>query len=411
VLEGMQGASVTEVSAVIRDDKDSVWAQMFGSQGAYDPADRVRFLDSRGIDRQFVLPTVGQVPYTLAKQTGNDELAQSCLAAYNSWSIERLAGFSDRLIPVGLIDLTDLGSAMAEVTRLREGGCRVVQIRSDPVHGKSLAHPDVEPLWSLLDDLGVATMFHLGSSRPAFDRGWANVGERSVNGWTGMMLTLSQWPSVVEVALAGLIYGGVMERHPGVFFFVAEYGISWVPSWVERLESWIGHQPMYADDYRLPLRPTSTSSARCASQPFATTRSCRPWILLPQMLWCSPATIPIPKDRPTQSPTASASSSAWTTPGGSGSLAGRSPTPWRCRAPLSRRTPRRSPGPGRRFSVGVLAAHSPASEVVEGSCDVGNRLFAAARPARRPARTAGERRRQPPRPAYRWACARSDDDG
>jgi predicted TIM-barrel fold metal-dependent hydrolase len=146
-----------------------------------------------------------------------------------------LAGYTDRLVPVTLVDLSDLDWALAEIRRMRELGSRVVQVKGEPVSGRSLAHPDLEPFWATAEDLGMLVMFHVGGGRVAPNPGWVNDG-RGVMDFIANYSGLAE-PQMPQWALAALIKGGVLERHPRLGVVVAELGTYWVPGFAVWLDN------------------------------------------------------------------------------------------------------------------------------------------------------------------------------
>jgi predicted TIM-barrel fold metal-dependent hydrolase len=102
----------------------------------------------------------------------------------------------------------------------------------------------------------MALMFHVGAGRPTVDSGWANNG--SNEGFEYLFLCATQAHQVPQVALAALIMGGVLERHPSLIVFTAEFGIGWLPDWLHSMDvlatgAISEFRPV---QYRLPLRPS-----------------------------------------------------------------------------------------------------------------------------------------------------------
>jgi uncharacterized protein len=218
-----------------------------------EPADRLPFLDQRGIAVQFVLPTMGHLPYKSAMREGLRDLALPALTAYNRWATNRLAGHTDRLIPVILIDLADVEWAIAELKRGRESGSRVFQLRAEPNDDKAFSHPDFDVFWRTACDLEMAVMFHVGAGRPGIPSSYINNGGQLHNFVS--MYRLSSY-MVPQLALADLILGGVLERHPTLACFVGELGIGWVPSFVDELERMADRSAMFGKPWGMSLRPT-----------------------------------------------------------------------------------------------------------------------------------------------------------
>ena len=106
-------------------------------------------------------------------KAGRPDLAKRALESFNQWSAQTLSGYTDRLIPIALIDVSDVDWAIAEITRMRAAGSRAFQVRAEPVsETKSLAHPDLDRLWSAAEDLGMAVVFHIAGGRAELKRGW-----------------------------------------------------------------------------------------------------------------------------------------------------------------------------------------------------------------------------------------------
>jgi hypothetical protein len=106
--------------------------------------------------------------------------APRLMVAYNTWACEKLAGHTERLIPVGIVDFETMERPVIveELTRLRRAGARSFMFWPMPARGKSLAHPDFDWVWALCMDIGMIPMVHGGLGRPAFDEGWLNNGRK-----------------------------------------------------------------------------------------------------------------------------------------------------------------------------------------------------------------------------------------
>jgi predicted TIM-barrel fold metal-dependent hydrolase len=217
-----------------REQRDALASQFGFRDDYFDGAARLAWADERGIDVQFMLPTMGHFPYRSAMRNGQRGLALEALRAYNTWAAGQLAPYTDRLIPVALIDLGDLDWALNEIRRTRELGSRVVQIKGEPVGGKSLAHPDFEPLWATAEELGTTIMLHVGGGRAHMDGGWINNGGAPLD--FSLLYQAFVGRLVPELTLGALILRGVLERHPRLSFVVAELGYQWVPDFVTTLD-------------------------------------------------------------------------------------------------------------------------------------------------------------------------------
>lgn len=225
------------------------------SPEAYEPGPRIKWMDERGIDKQILLPSNGYHPYRHAMRN-DPSLALPALETYNRWSTEQLVGYTDRLIPATVVDLMDVEWSITQVVVGREGGSRAVFVKADPHGNKALNHPDFAPFWATCEDLGVAILFHVGGGRAAMHAGWANNGGDMSAFYRLANLSRRLVP---QLAIAAMIFGGVLERHPKLAVIVQELGIDWLPDFLETID-------LEADEkrprmlsfapYNLPLKPS-----------------------------------------------------------------------------------------------------------------------------------------------------------
>lgn len=259
---------------------------------------RLAWCDERGIDVQFLNPTFLVGAIVQVARAGRHDLIRAVQQAWNRWAMEAVDGHIDRLVPVTQIDLHDIEWSVAEMTRMREAGSRAFVIPEAPVGGRgrdedgnrplgrSISHPDFEPIWSAAEDLGMAAFAHVGFARERINPGWANNGADSLLTFNVLnMLVGSQVGP--QLLLASLVLDGVLERHPGLVVVAEEVGIDWLPHLVNTLELGIGRVPDALRDgefrpgnlergaYRLPLSPTEYLQRQVrvsplpASQPIA----------------------------------------------------------------------------------------------------------------------------------------------
>ncbi len=247
------------LEALLAENAEIRETKLAGPPGSYDANERIALLDQHGIEIQFLNSTLGSGPYAAAMKIGRPDFAKQALTAYNRWTSETLAGHTDRLIPITLLDLNDVDWALAEMTRMRRAGSRAIQVRAEPVSAtKSLAHPDNERIWSAAEDLGMAVIFHIAAGRAELKRGWYFNG-----GSPGhfALLHLINTPVVPQLALAALLFEGVFERHPRLVVMVQELGISWLPHFLELIDAttvgrWGEQFGMGAGDWKYPLKPS-----------------------------------------------------------------------------------------------------------------------------------------------------------
>jgi predicted TIM-barrel fold metal-dependent hydrolase len=268
---------------------------------SYNADARLAYNDAQGIDVQFLNPTFASNAFASASRAGRPDLARRALEAFNTWSANTVAGHTDRLIPTAMIDVSDVEWAVKELTRMRAAGSRAFQVRAEPVGGtKSLAHPDLDPVWSAASDLGMAAVFHIGGARTEVDKGWYfNGGSPS----HFALLHLVAGPVVPQVALAAMLIEGVFERHPGLILIVEELGITWLSHFMTTIDS-ITTGPhganfgMGTGDYKLPLKPTEYMRRQVRVTPLVSSDPLRPTFdVVPEELLVFSSDVPHPEGR------------------------------------------------------------------------------------------------------------------
>lgn len=222
---------------------------------AWQPEPRIAWMDKRGIDVQVLLPSNGYQPYRHAMRM-DPSLALPALDTYNNWALEQMHGYTDRLMPAVVVDLMNVEWSIAQVVSGREKGSRAVFVKADPHDGKALNHPDFEPFWATCEDLGVTVLFHVGGGRAAMHPGWANNGGDISAFYRLASLSRRMVP---QLALAAMIFGGVLERYPKLGVIVQELGIDWLPDFLMAadLEADNSRPKMLSfAPYSLPLKPS-----------------------------------------------------------------------------------------------------------------------------------------------------------
>ena len=251
-----KGSEVEACMDTMTDEEGGPLFQTFRARGAWKAADRIGLLDAEGIDIQFVNPTLVLGWADIARKELKDlQLERDILTAYHDWEFEAVDGYLDRLLPVAHIKLEDLSWAISEIKRVRELGCRAFQIPAQPVGGRSLGHPDFEPIWALAEDLGMAIIFHVAhAGQTVLEEGWGNTGGDLL---TSMMTYRSQQEQVPTLALTAMIFSGVFERHPKLVVMAQELGVDWLPYWLTKIDT-ICEANVFSrtSPYKFPLKPS-----------------------------------------------------------------------------------------------------------------------------------------------------------
>jgi aminocarboxymuconate-semialdehyde decarboxylase len=134
------------------------------------------------------------------------------------------------LAGLGTLPITDTALAIAEARRgVQELGLRGFQIDSR-VNERELSDPSLDPLWACLAELGAVVVIH--------PLGFSDGGRL---GAFFMVNTVGQ-PLEETIAFQHLVFGGVLDRHPGLKVLIC-HGGGYVPSYVGRLDHAWEHRP------------------------------------------------------------------------------------------------------------------------------------------------------------------------
>jgi predicted TIM-barrel fold metal-dependent hydrolase len=165
------------------------------------------------------------------------ELRRRSYEAYNDWLSEFCTANPERLIGVPQLSLEDPLAARDELERLAKRGARHVNLLA------SRANPPVydeawEPFWALAEEVDIPVGFHLAVvvKKTRLDEGDHNANNLVIR----VASRFAQEPPGMQLLepMTGLIFAGVLDRHPGLRIVMAEAGLAWVPSMIQGLDIW-----------------------------------------------------------------------------------------------------------------------------------------------------------------------------
>ncbi len=200
---------------------------------------RLQHMDREGIDVQLIYGSI-----TLAFASIMDpELAVALCRAYNDYVAEDCEPHRDRLHPVAVLPLQDPSEAVNEMRRcVRDLGMPAVTL---PPHlpqphpaapasfpelrlARHLSHPDFRPVFREAERLGGAIGIH-GAPGVYLAGGAADQLD------TFTLVHVFANRHMQQVALAKLVFDGVMEEFPGLRFGFLEAGCGWLPDLMHTL--------------------------------------------------------------------------------------------------------------------------------------------------------------------------------
>lgn len=161
--------------------------------------------------RQVQMAAISAAPPTLSYWA--DAASAQELAARMNWSIaERVKLYPDRFVGLGTVPLQDITASIAEAQRaVRDLGLAGFQIGSN-VGGKNLNHPAFFPFFETIAELDVPLFVH-----PYLPAGEERMQDHYLHNLVGMV-------AETGLAIASVIYGGVLERLPNLKLCFAHAG-------------------------------------------------------------------------------------------------------------------------------------------------------------------------------------------
>lgn len=173
---------------------------------------RLAAMDQAGIDVQLLSPN--PLTYFGRLEAGR---AAAYARAHNDALAARAAEHPGRLLAAAQLPVQDIAAAVAEARRaVRDLGMVAAYIDTDPA-GRALDNAELDPLYDALTDLDVPLFVHpspLGADGPPDDP--------RVRRWDlDLMFGFARDETL---AVAALIFGGVLERHPGLDVCVSHGG-------------------------------------------------------------------------------------------------------------------------------------------------------------------------------------------
>ncbi len=205
---------------------------------------RLAHMDREGIDHQVIYGSMALSFNSLL----DPELAVALCRAYNDYIYEDCRSAADRLHPVAALPLQDPAEAVREMRRcVEELGMpgatfapnlpqphpqapdRFPEIRVP----RPLSHPDFHPIYEEAQRLGIALGIH---GAP----GLQLAGGTSDQLDTFTLVHVFANRSMQQMALARLVFDGVMEAFPKLRFGFLEAGAGWLPDFMYNLhEHWV----------------------------------------------------------------------------------------------------------------------------------------------------------------------------
>ena len=238
--------------------------------GFSDAERRLKEVEQEGVVAEVLFPDFG-IPFELhspahASVLGlplrDEEHTRAGMRAFNRWLIDYMSIAPERFAGMAAVSWQwDIDDAIAEIRWAHSSGMKgIVLPMFDPE--MPLYHPNFEPIWNTLDELGMVVNSHAGMS---------STSNRSLpmtpglpHPALGFRLRIPEYTFYIHNILSHLIWGGVLERHPNLKFVFTEQGTSWIAPELEGMDYAVDGS-FFRTDYRdvIRLKPSEYFQRQC----------------------------------------------------------------------------------------------------------------------------------------------------
>ena len=213
---------------------------------------RLRVMDTQGIDRIWLFPTLGMIYEEPLKH--DPEAVVLMFRAFNRWLDEDWGfDYAGRIFAAPYITLADVDSAVLELEWALERGARTVVMRPAAAHTRlgrlSPADPTFDPFWARVNEAGVTVVVHAADSGVATN-GYAAEGFSAAfgSGYRTPNIKLFSIERAAHDFLATLILERLFERFPNVRVASVENGSEFLSYLFRKLRGTAHKSPGYFRD-------------------------------------------------------------------------------------------------------------------------------------------------------------------
>ncbi len=228
------------------------------SPGTGSPEQRLKEQDKDGVDAEVLFP--GNVGPSFWRGIKNDDAFKAVIRAYNVWLAEEYCSCNrDRLIGLGVIPMTNLNDALAELEHCNKLGLKAVAMNSFP-SGKRFPTPEDDRFWAASIEMKMPLTIHVAFGFPqrgappppvpSFNYARKPDPEAAV---PDMVDRFNKYGFRGAIQITQLIWAGVFDRLSKLKIYVAEVQIGWIPNWLDQLDNEYGRQRFWVERvYGLP---------------------------------------------------------------------------------------------------------------------------------------------------------------
>lgn len=204
-----------------------------GPSPAFNPVDRLNYLDKEGIDLSLIYPSTGLI---WGSELKDIKLNDAYTRAYNDWAFDFCAEDPQRLFAIAFVPVLDINIAIAEVRRTAKLGAKGFVLFATPLTTFGFWSKEYDPLWAEIEATGLPLIFHPALNEEFFGHQFASEADGITDDRYLLYLESCSVVLDLQAALAQLFQGGVFDRFPKLNIVMLEIGAGWVWHYIERAD-------------------------------------------------------------------------------------------------------------------------------------------------------------------------------
>jgi uncharacterized protein len=222
--------------------------------GTGSPEQRVREQDQDGLDAEILFAAMVAGP-VFWRNIAHDVVYKAVIRGYNDWLAEEYCSVApDRLVGMGVMPITNVDDAIAEMQHCKELGLKGVLLGGLP-NGKGYPTPEDDRFWAAALDLDMSVTAHVQlyrtgarAAQPTFKYPKEDpvIMARLRRPFLEWLTNFGLPPAV---GMTQLVLAGVFERFPKLQILFAETRLGWVPFWLEHMDLWYQRHLGWAEEY------------------------------------------------------------------------------------------------------------------------------------------------------------------
>jgi len=229
------GAHSPEVASALADNIMN--SKGYEALGASNSSERSRALDVLGVEGQLILSGLSVTQFLYNKDL---DIKYAGTRAHNRAMAEFCAD-DPRMFGVAIVPLIDPERALVEAKEAITLGCSAIWMRTMPDGDRSPGHADLDPVWAHLEETETPFIVHIGAQNQQIKPAYMNNGSPLPKDFLGggevmRAKDYTTFHQLAEAWLSCLILDGVLDRFPRLRGAAIEFGGSWVPGFLHRLE-------------------------------------------------------------------------------------------------------------------------------------------------------------------------------